>query len=186
MQVVPRALAVKPLFSSPSASPFPFDARVLCDDRGAACRENAKVVVADLSDGGKETVDLIAKATGSKDSAIFVKTDVSKVRSGATYVVLCAHGVAFRQRPCKHPRSLVAKLKGRIVLPAGCGLQGCCGCRRVQLWQAQHHVQQRGHHALQRAWRLRTACPSVCRLILPMRVAPRMTMQKPRRNLCGI
>ena len=49
---------------------------------GALCcdRENARVVVADLSDkGGQETVDLIVAATGDKNRAVFKKTDVSKV-----------------------------------------------------------------------------------------------------------
>ncbi len=42
------------------------------------CRENAKVVVADLSDKGQETVDLIVAATKDPSSAVFKKTDVSK------------------------------------------------------------------------------------------------------------
>lgn len=37
------------------------------------------MVVADLSDLGLETVELIGKATGRTDRAVFVKTDVSKV-----------------------------------------------------------------------------------------------------------
>lgn len=41
-------------------------------------KENARVVVADLSAGGQETVDMIIKASGDKDRAVFVKTDVSK------------------------------------------------------------------------------------------------------------
>lgn len=38
------------------------------------------MVVADLSDAGQETADLIAKETGDKGRAVFVKTNVAKAR----------------------------------------------------------------------------------------------------------